>query len=231
MTDKIEQTTLQPASMLRLWQLISPALPIGAYAYSQGQEYAVEAGWVTDQASAQDWIRGQLQNNIAALDIPLLKRLYSAWQVNDIESVNDWTRWLLAAREAVELQREDKQLGLALAKVLSAQGIVQTELLSEDNIAFATTFALAGVSWRIPLEQLAQGYAWTWCENQIAAAIKLVPLGQTAGQQILASVLECIPDVVTHALTLEDEEIGVLVPAVAIACAQHETQYTRLFRS
>ena len=231
MTDSLEHLGASTA-MLRLWQLISPALPIGAYAYSQGQEYAVESGWVKDQKSAEDWIKGQLQNNIACLDISVLKRMHAAWQQQNMELAYYWSDWLLAAREGVELQREDKQLGLSLIQVLKSQHVkVASELDDEKPVSFAMAFALAGVDWNIPLVSLAQGYAWAWCENQIAAAIKLVPLGQTAGQQILASVLESIPDIVNQALQIDDEDIGVMVPAVAIASAKHETQYTRLFRS
>lgn len=218
--------------MLRLWQLISPALPIGAYAYSQGLEAAVEADWVNDENSAQDWISGQLQYNIACLDIPVLARLYQAWSEDNTQQLHYWTQWLYAAREAAELQLEDQQLGGSLARLLSSQTISEAKAWQQQKpLTFASMFALAGVSWQIPLAQLAQGYLWAWCENQVAAAIKLVPLGQTAGQNILSALLPLIPSLVEKVLAYRDDEIGVLVPAVAIACARHETQYSRLFRS
>jgi len=228
---------LMNAAMLRLWQLISPALPVGAYAYSQGQEYAIDAGWINDEASAQTWITGQLQNNLSALDIPVLKRLYQAWLDDEHDAVNYWTDYLYASREAVELQKEDRQTGMALAKVLSDQSIAhasditRNKIITSDRLTFATLFSLAGVEWQVPLATLAQGYAWAWCENQITAAIKTVPLGQAAGQRMLATVISYIPDCVAAGLRRSDTQIGAMVPAVAIACAKHETQYTRLFRS
>ena len=92
-------------------------------------------------------------------------------------------------------------------------------------------FALAAVSWNIPFQQAALGYSWGWIENQVAAAIKLVPLGQTSGQRLQLELTELIPSAVNEAMLIRDEEIGASAPAMAIASSLHETQYTRLFRS
>jgi urease accessory protein len=219
-------------SSLRLWQLISPALPVGAYAYSQGLEYALEAGWLKTEADVLDWIQGQLRHNLAHLDIPILQRVYQAWQHDDHERVNHWTRYLLASREAAELKIEDQNLGRALATLLSQLDIEQAEHYRQaQQPAFVTLLALAANHWKITLDEIAQGYLWMWCENQVAAAVKLVPLGQTSGQKMLLALANAIPAAVETGLSLSDDQIGMSAPGLGIASALHESQYSRLFRS
>jgi urease accessory protein len=223
---------ISTSAQLRLWQLISPALPVGAYAYSQGLEYAIEAGWLKTDVDVHAWVSGQLMHNLAHLDIPILVRLYRAWQNNDMAQVDYWTRYLLASREAAELKTEDQNLGRALATLLNQLDITAaSEYLDSEQVAFATMLALAGVHWQINLVELCQGYLWMWSENQVAAAIKLVPLGQTQGQKMLIQLADRIPRAVDLGLQLEDNAIGMSAPGLGIASALHETQYSRLFRS
>ena len=219
-------------AQFRLWQLISPALPVGAYAYSAGLEYAADCGWVTDEAAAQQWISGQLQHNLCTLDVALLARLYQAWQHHDHDTAANWNRFLLASRESQELRTEDIHLGAALAQLLPELGLeAARDWQTPRPTAYATLFALAAAHWQIPLSATAQGYLWAWCENQVAAAIKLIPLGQTAGQRIMSHISQQLAQAVERGLTLCDDDIGAMAPAVAIASAKHETQYSRLFRS
>ena len=228
MTDPL---SLSPA-VLRLLQLTSPTLPIGAYSYSQGLEYAVYAGWVDDETSAGNWILGILQHSLGNLDLPVFARLYHAWQINDKETVHYWDRFLFASRESAELQFEDQQLAAALARLLFDLDIPEAQATETTKPAtYAAVYALAAQRWQIPIGAAAAGYLWAWLENQIVAAIKLVPLGQTAGQRILSHAVELIPGVVEAGLACPDEEIGYTAPALAIASARHESQYTRLFRS
>lgn len=220
-------------STLRLWQLISPALPVGAYAYSAGLEYACDAGWVSNEAEALDWIRGQLLSGVAALDVPVLHRLHAAWTAGDDSTVMYWNGFLQAARESRELLDEDRHLGTALAKLLADLGLDRARRwFDADNASFATSFALAAVRWEIPVPEAAAGYLWAWCENQVAAAIKLVPLGQTAGQRLLLALADAVPSAVCHGLSIDnDDDIGSACLGVALASCWHETQYSRLFRS
>lgn len=219
-------------SSMRLWQLISPALPIGAYAYSQGLEYAVDTGWINNEQQASEWILGQLNHNLAQLDAPVFLRLYEAWQQNDIEAVSYWNQFILASREAAELYQEDCNLGQALNRVLQGLEIKMPALPQQQSeIAFVTCLAFACHTWHIDKVEAVQGLLWSWCENQVAAAIKIIPLGQTSGQKIMSAAIEVIAAAVNKAIHCEDEEIGMLAPAVAIASALHETQYSRLFRS
>jgi len=217
-------------SQLRLMQLISPTLPIGSFAYSQGLEYAVDAGWVNNEEQTRQWIRGQIKNTLSSLDLPVMQRMYLAWQVNDYETVIYWNKWLLAAREAKELHDEDTQLGKALLRLV--KGLTISFPITDDvEWSYVAVFSYLAVEWDIPFVEAANGFLWAWSENQVAAAIKVVPLGQTAGQCILSEVLKDIPGAVEQSLVCDDDDIGMLAPGVAIASALHETQYSRLFRS
>jgi len=219
-------------ALLRLLQLASPALPVGAYAYSQSLEYAVETGWVSDQQSARSWIFGVLQYGLARLDVPVFSRLYKAWENTDETDVQHWNDYLFAARESAELQQEEQHLGRALARVLVSLDIADAKpWQSTERVCFATLFALAAVRWEIALPGAATAYLWAWTENQTTAATKLVPLGQTAAQQILSQAQPLIVTAVATGLALSDTEISGALPGLAIASALHETQYSRLFRS
>ncbi len=217
---------------LRLMQLVSPSLPIGGFTYSQGLEYAVECGWVHDVSTFDEWISGLLDHGMTYLELPILKRIYIAIQSDNVEDLRYWSHYLLASRESRELRSEDINRAKALNTLLPNLGVKYRE---EVNDAMETTqlspFALAAISWGISLHDTALGYAWSWLENQVAAAIKLVPLGQTQGQQVQLMMGTRIPDAVDLGLSLNDDEIGASAPALGIASARHETQYTRLFRS
>ncbi|MDG4551675.1 MAG: urease accessory protein UreF [Candidatus Contendobacter sp.] len=218
--------------MPRLLQLCSPALPVGAYAYSQGLESAVERGWVRDEASAGAWILGLLNHTVRRLDLPVFARLYAAWRESDLEAVRRWNGRLHASREAAELQREDRHLGAALARLLSDLGIDEAGPWRDTpRVCFATLFSLAAARWEIPLQEAATGYAWAWLENQVTAATRLIPLGQTASQRLLVAANPVIAAAVTDSLTLSEDDIGAAAPGLALAGALHETQYSRLFRS
>lgn len=219
-------------SMLRLCQLVSPALPIGAYNFSQGLEYAVHMDWVRDEASVRDWVLGVAEHAVGTLDLPLLLRMHDAWSKHDEPNARYWSAYLLASRESEELRAEERHLGRSLAKVLvSLQIDAAAEWTKDSDASYACLFALAACEWQISRTQAATAYLWAWCENQVLAAVKLMPLGQTAGQRILNELLQKIPGIVENALLHTDGDIGVATPLQGMASAWHETQYTRLFRS
>jgi urease accessory protein len=231
----IRTTEVSPArgaALLRLCQLVSPALPVGAFNFSQGLEYAVEAGWIRDEKSAFEWISGIMRHAIGTLDVPILLNLHDAWGRSDMPSVTRWSRRLIAARETAELRLEDRHMGTALAKILAELGMDEAGAwISNPDAAFATLFALAASRWGIGADEAAWGYLWAWTENQVLGAVKLIPLGQTAGQRLIDRLIGGIPSAVEHARGLADDDIGVAAPMQGIASARHETQYTRLFKS
>jgi len=217
---------------LRLYQLISPALPVGAFTYSQGLEWAVEAGWVRDRQALEAWLAGLLADSVATLDLPVLLRLQNAFSRNDGAGVEQWACYLLACRETLELRSEERQRGAALAKLLAGLGVEAPPGLERATASTPLAgLALAGSHWAIPVEKTCAGYAWSLLESTVTAGIKLIPLGQTHGQQILLRLAQRIPDAARTAFALQDEAIGSSTPAQAIASSRHETQYTRLFRS
>jgi urease accessory protein len=229
---RAQPAALPAAALLRLLQLVSPALPIGGYNFSQGLEYAIHAEWVRDEKSALAWISGLMHSSLGTLDVPVLERLHQAWSIADVGAVTRWSRFLIASRETSELRAEDRHLGRSLAKVLSEAGIAEArEWMTRADATFATLFTLGCTRWAVGKAECTWGYLWTWAENQTLAAVKAVPLGQSAGQRMLDALISQIPAVAENASSLTDEQIGTAAPMHFIASAAHETQYTRLFRS
>jgi urease accessory protein len=218
-------------ALLRLCHLVSPALPVGAYAYSQGQEYAVHAGWITDEAGALDWLQGLSRHAIGTLDLPILSRLHHAWSNGDLPAVERWNAQLLASRETCELRAEDIHLGRSLARVLLELNLSEARGWLVADVSFAGMFALATARWQIAATDALGGYLWAWSENQVLAAVKLVPLGQSAGQRMLHRLIESMPQIIERAQRLGDDEICISAVSQALASSLHESQYTRLFRS
>jgi len=224
--------TLQHTSpaLLRLLWLASPALPIGAYAYSRGLEYAIEIGWVHDVETAVRWIDGVLERQVATLDAPVLARMYDGYLAGDEDAVVQWDAFLRAARETNEATLEDRQLGTSLAKLLREAGVARSDALP-TNATYARGFALAAAHYGASRADAVLAYLFAFAEGQVTAASKLVPLGQTAAQRVLAALMQRIDALTTKALTLADDELGAYTPGLTLASMLHETQYTRLFRS
>ncbi|MBD9361454.1 urease accessory protein UreF [Methylomonas fluvii] len=219
-------------SLLRLLQLVSPGLPIGMYSYSQGLERAVDDGWITDAEQTADWLRGLLQNGLGLVDAPILARLYEAWRANDMAAVDHWSQTLTACRETAELRSEDKQTGQALARLLVNLELSEAEAWQKrQDATLATLFALAAARWQIGKTDAVTGYLWGWLENQVLCAVKLVPLGQVAGQRLLKNLAGELPALVDRALRMTDDDIGGSCFGLALASSRHEMQYSRLFRS
>ena len=222
--------------LARLLQLASPALPVGAYTYSQGLEWAVESGVIRDEASAGRWIADLMQHGIGRYEAPLVFAQMSAWTAGNIAEIARLNEEFLASRESAELRAETAQMGFSLNRLVRdlrdpALSTVANTLAELGEIAFPTGWAGIAATWQIePLAALT-AYLWSWAENQVMAALKAVPLGQASGQRLLAELGSQIPAVAVNALTLPENEWSNFTPAFAIACARHETQYSRLFRS
>ena len=218
--------------LLRLLQLVSPALPIGMYSYSQGLERAIDDGWLRNEQDCYEWLQGVMWRAQAVTDVPYLKRLHSAWAEDDTAAAAWWSAELLACRESRELRDEDRQTGQALAKLLVKLAIPEAQVwVRHSDTTLATLFALAAVRWQLSVEETLAAYLWGWLENQVLAAVKLVPLGQVAGQQLLYRLAEDIPLSIAMALQLSDAELGGSAWGQVLASSRHEMQYSRLFRS
>jgi urease accessory protein len=225
-------SALPDTALIRLLQLTSPALPVGAFAYSQGLEYAAHAGWIADEATALDWLRGVLAGPLCHVDLPLLRRMHAAWGQGDVIEVQRLSVFLLACRESRELELEDIQLGRSLARVLTGHGIGAAKNWTRaPEATLAALHSLAATTWQIPERAALLGYVFTWAEAQVGALSRLLPIGQLAVQRILAAVTDGAPAAVDIALLLPEDDIGAFAPSHALGSALHETQYTRLFRS
>lgn len=217
---------------LRLYQLISPSLPIGAFTYSQGLEWAIEAGWIKNEQALEQWLESVLAHSVSTLELPVMIRLCRAFEGQDVEAVHYWTQFLIASRETSELRKEERQRGQALATLLPNLNVAMDDSVIEAvRSTQIAGFALAAQQFDISVQSACAGYLWSWLENAVMAGVKLVPLGQTSGQKLLMRLSERVPTAVERALAIVDDEVGSSTPALAIASSRHETQYTRLFRS
>jgi len=207
-------------SLARLLQLASPTLPVGAYSYSQGLEAAIEAGHVRDAATAQGWIADVLELSVARMEAQVLRAMIGEMSAARRQELNDF---FVATRETAELRAETLQMGQALCRLLGDLGIP----VSINEPAYPSAYALAVRHWKIEPREAVVAYLWSWLENQVIAAVKAVPLGQTAGQKILLELgarLDSIDDV-------SEEAWSNFAPGLAVLSTRHETQYSRLFRS
>ena len=229
-------------ALTRLLQLASPALPVGAYTYSQGLEWAVESGTVRDEATALIWIGDQLEWNLGRYEAPLLARMIEAWRSGDDVTVAELDAQYLASRETAELRNETLQMGHSLRRLIDDLRDLPPEFVARlavphaghcipPRLTFATVWSALVAAWNIAPTEALTAWLWSWAENQTMAGLKAVPLGQAAGQRILLEIGGRIPTIVERALHLDESDYSNFAPGFAIACARHETQYSRLFRS
>jgi len=222
---------MNPA-LIRLLQLSSPALPVGAYTYSQGLEWAVESGVVTSEASAGSWIGDCLAHGAARFEAVYLAHMLAAWTRDDSARLAQLDAEFLASRETAELRAETLQMGHSLAKLID--GLPECAGAGLDAFpspSFPLAWSRVAARWGIAAETAVAGYLWAWAENQVMAALKAVPLGQTAGQRLLLALGAQVAELATEAVAMPLESTHNFLPAFAIASSLHETQYTRIFRS
>jgi len=220
--------------LAQLLQLTSPSLPIGGFAWSQGTESAIDQGWLKGEDDFGDWLQGILHTGFVGQELPLLRKLVDAWQQQDQAQIEYWTRYSLALRETRELYQEDIQMGAALMRLtrdLEYPGALQWQSWQHKQVSYLTAFAMVAVANNIPFDAAATGLLWSWLENQIAAALKTFPMGQTAGQRIFQRLVHAVPDWIEQSKQVADDHIGLSLPGVVLASMQHERQYSRLFRS
>ena len=223
-----------PPALLQLIWLASPALPIGGFSYSEGLEAAIDHGFVHDEHSAAAWLVDQLHLTQSRGDMAVLSQMVTAWQQQDIARLEALNQWVHATRESAELRLQSEQMGRSMLEWLRNQDALDADTLAMCNRwvpTYPLMFALALSRTGASLEQCLQAYAFGWAENMVQAAIKSVPLGQNAGQRILTQLAQHIAPAVSHALHVTDDTRQAFSPMLAILSAQHETQYSRLFRS
>jgi urease accessory protein len=240
-------TALPAPSLLQLIWLASPALPVGGFSYSEGLEAAVDKAQVATEKEASDWLTDQLHISLARGDLATMAKAIPAWRRGDIDRVIELNQWVLQTRETHEFRLQTDQMGRSLAQwhqalnEQSAAALAQFAQRSQQNnpndedASYPTTYpiayALAASSTQASVRDCCLAFTFGWAENMVSAAVKSVPLGQSAGQRILARLANDIPAAVDYAMQLHDSQRQAFSPMLAILSAQHETQYSRLFRS
>ena len=216
---------------LRLVRLISSQLPVGAFAYSRGLEYASEAGWVGNEDELRSWLFGTLEHSFAPLDGALFLKMMTALQDADATEFRRYDDMLLAARESAEMALEDMRMAASMALLRQELGSDKAVLSDHACQTFPAAFALAVHDMDVSAEAGLHGLMWALCEGQVAAAIRLGLIGQSAGQRLLARAPTCIAANAKIAAQTPEDRIGNVSFMVAVSSALHETQYSRLFRS
>jgi len=228
---------LPAPALLQLMWLASPALPVGGFSYSEGLEAAIDAGCVTDERSTRDWLLDQLHLVLARGDLGVVTRAVAAWQRHDVRRLSELNTWVLATRETSEARLQTEQMGRSLVDWLRPRAGLDPAWLAtlasfEPQPCYPVAWAAAAASVAsVSARDAGLAYAFGWSENMVQAALKAVPLGQAAGQRVLAALAAELPDAVDHALALPDSLRLAHAPGLAILGARHETQYSRLFRS
>lgn len=226
--------TLEANDLSRLLQLASPMLPVGAYAYSQGLEWAIESKVVTDVQSTANWIADAIELYLARFELPVLLRMRKAWDKKDIDALKYWNKYYCAGRDTMESRAETLQMGYSLVRLLDDIDLDTGSVMLLERfvpVSFPLAYACATSVWSIPVQSSLHAFLWSWAENQVSAAMKTVPLGQVAGQRTLIEISRKIPAAVSAASVLEDGDLSNFAPGLSIAGSQHEIQYSRLFRS
>lgn len=218
--------------LLQLIWLASPALPVGGFSYSEGLEAAIEWAGVGSEAAAADWISDQLHLGLARSDLAVLGAATRALQAQAPQRLQALNDWLLQTRETAELRLQSVQMGRSLSDWLRKLRPADADCLEGlEPCCYPVAFAAAAASSQASCTDICSAYAFGWAENMTQTAIKAVPLGQSAGQRILARLLQEIPEAVATALALDAEGRQAFTPGLAVLSARHENQYSRLFRS
>jgi len=228
-------------TLLSLLQLASPALPVGAYSYSDGLETLVDTGAIANPISLRNWLEQELRYGAIRLEAAVMVRSHSSVSNRDFEALGYWNAWVTAAKETAELRSQSWQMGNSLMRLLldlhhqqktpSLPSLQELASAAGTPCNYAIAFGIAAAYWQIDPTAAVLGYLHSWASNLISAGVKLIPLGQTTGQQLLLELGTKLTLTTEEIVALEDELLSGCGWGLALASMAHETLYTRLFRS
>ena len=218
-------------SLFRLMSWLSPAYPVGAYSYSHGLEYAVDAGLVTDAESVRDWIATILTAGSGFADLVFVAAAWDS-EPERLPSINEFA---LAFQGTAEIRLESTAQGraflLVTAEAWPCEAIEALRGIPQDEIVYAVAVGAVAKSHGIDRREVMTAYAHAFAANLVSAAVRLIPLGQTDGQRLTAKLMPACVAAVERAASTTADEVSTSTPMVDIASMKHEHQYTRLFRS
>ena len=207
---------------------------MGGFSYSEVLEAAVDRAGVATESIASDWLTDQLHLTLARGDLAVIAQAIPAWRDANLRRIGQLNDWVLQTRESSELRLQAEQMGRSLLDWLrnhDGANHAHIDACAAMQPTYPVAFALAASPIAAEVRECLLAYAFGWAENMVQAALKSVPLGQSAGQRILARLSREIPVAVDSARRLSDDDRQAFTPMLAILSAQHETQYSRLFRS
>jgi urease accessory protein len=222
------------AALYRLLSWLSPAYPLGAFSYSHGLEYAVEAGLVHDAASLQHFVATVLRAGAGRSDAALIVAAYRAAAEGDVRRLDEVSDLAAAWRATAETALESQAQGAAFLAVTRAawpHRALDALAARHETVALPVALAVAAAAQDVPLEPLVDAYLHALAANLVSAGMRLVPLGQSDGQRAIAALEAAVAATASAALVSSLESVGTAAPVIERCSMRHETQYTRLFRS
>ncbi|MEM7097613.1 MAG: urease accessory UreF family protein [Pseudomonadota bacterium] len=211
----------------RFWRLISQALPVGAFQFSQGLETAVHEGVINNRAETEDWLFGLVEFGLKNLDLPVVMHAFAACETGAQENLVEWDHWIIACRETARFRQEERAMGRALRVWARNMG----DDLPLEVESFCCLYAFLAAQVGATREQTVEGYLWMWLENMTLIATKLVPLGHLDAQLMLNRLASTIELDFESFENLTSDDIGGLTIGQLMMSARHEVQPGRLFRS
>ena len=219
---------------LALLQLVSPALPVGAFSYAEGLEVLVQAGELRDAATLKSWLEAELQFGLLAVEAAALGPLQQAFKTSNMEQLLDLNGWLIAQREAPEIRAQQWQMAGSLLQLLAAMGWPLTEqcqALELTGLGWTAAWAWAGHCLDLAATDLVEAYLYGWLANQISAAVRLIPLGATEGQCLQLQLVPLISSQANYLISQDPRQMFSSGVGAGLAQLQHGALYSRLFRS
>jgi urease accessory protein len=218
-------------ALYRLLSWLSPNYPVGAFAYSHGLEYAVEAGRVASVGDMVEWIETVLLFGTGRIDGVLFREAYVAAEKRDWATLDDLVELGAAFQPSAEIALESRSQGNAFLTATRKAWPAPALMRIEGGAVYAIAVGTACAAHHIPLRGGLGGYFHAFAANLVSAGVRLVPLGQSDGQSAIAALEPSVAKAEAQAMTIKLDDLGSASPLLDLDSMRHETQYSRLFRS